>query len=351
MIIFYVVLILLALWKCKFSGKGFFTEESFSKDVTNSVKGIFIWLVFLRHFSDYVQYKTTIDLLGGIVNIVLGQMIVACFLFYSGFGVFESFKKKGAAYAKTMPKNRILKTLIHFDIALLLFLIIQVLFGKNLSFSRVILSLIGWESLGNSNWYIFVILLLYFITWLSFIYAKDNIIKAGIMTTILSFAMILFLYYTRTTYWYDTILCYVLGIWISIFKDKFLAFITKNNFVWTITAVISVVCLGLLRLSDFLIESELTYIIKIITAPVFCIVIITALTKVKISNKILAFSGENLFGIYILQRIPMILFKLLGLANYNIYLYFIICVLSTLGLATGFRCLTNKIDIFLFKQK
>lgn len=351
LIIFYIILILIALWKCKFSGESFFAEESFSKDVTNSVKGIFIWLVFLSHFSDYVQYKSTIDLMGARIVNLLGQMIVVCFLFYSGFGVFESFKKKGAEYAKTMPKNRILKTLAHFDIALVLFLIIQVIFGKNLSFSRVILSLIGWESLGNSNWYIFVILLLYLITWISFVYAKENIIKAGTIATFLSLITILFLYFTRPTYWYDTILCYVLGMWISIFKDKFLAFITKKNFVWIIASIMSIVIFSLLRIGDFLINTKLNYIIKLLTAPIFCMMIIILLTKFKISNKIVIFSGQNLFGIYILQRIPMILFKAFGLAEFNLYIYFVVCLVSTIALSIVFRYLTGKIDSVFFKTK
>jgi hypothetical protein len=351
LIIFYVVLILLALWKCKFSGKGFFTEESFSKDVTNSVKGIFIWLVFLRHFSDYFRSDSTIDLLGVIFSSILGQMIVACFLFYSGFGVFESFKKKGLEYAKTMPKNRILKTLVHFDIALMLFLIIQVIFGGKLSFSRIIFSLIGWESLGNSNWYIFVILLLYLVTCLSFICAKENINKAGITVTFSSLMIILFLYFTRPTYWYDTVLCYALGAWISIFKEKFLRFITKKNSLWIIVTATSIVIFSLLRIGDFLINTKLNYIIKLFTAPVFCLVIIILLTKFKISNKILVFSGENLFGIYMLQRIPMILFKAFGLAKFNLYIYFIVCLVSTIALSIVFRYLTSKIDSVFLKTK
>ena len=350
LIIFYGILLILTLWGCKFSGKKFFAEESFSKDVTNSVKGVFIWLVFLRHFPDYVRYKSILDVLGGAISGVLGQMIVACFLLYSGYGIFESFKKKGSVYVRSLPTNRILKTLIHFDIAVLLFLIIRIAIGKKIMLSQILFSFIGWKSIGNSNWYIFVILMLYLITWLSFNFAKDNIKKAGIWVTALSIVMVVAFYFTRSSWWYDTILCFVLGVWISIYKDKFLAFITKNNVIWAIAAVMSMASFGLLRGFNFFVSTNLIDIVNLLTAPVFCIMLIAFLTKVKISNRVLAFSGNYLFEIYILQRIPLMLFKTWGLAKFNMYLYFVVCVVFTVVLAVIFRFLTNKLDKIFLKN-
>ena len=233
MIIFYIILILLTFWGCKFSGKEFYKEDFLSKDSTLPVKGIFTWLVFFSHLPNYIKYTSAIDTYGRLVNTLLGQSIVAFILFCSGFGVFESFKKKGLSYARKMPKNRILKTLLHFDIAVLLFLIIQLLSGRPLSFLHIALSFTGWVSIGNSNWYIFVILALYLMTWLSFMFMKENIVKAGIMTTILSVALLILLGCTRLSFWYDTILCYILGIWVSVFKEKFIGLFTKKNSIWT----------------------------------------------------------------------------------------------------------------------
>ena len=83
MLLFYIALVLLALYKSQFAGKSFYTEEIFSRDVTDSIKGFFIWLVFLSHFSFYVTYTSVLDLSGKQINSILGQLIVACFLFYS----------------------------------------------------------------------------------------------------------------------------------------------------------------------------------------------------------------------------------------------------------------------------
>ncbi|MBQ3005861.1 MAG: acyltransferase family protein, partial [Clostridia bacterium] len=304
MLIFYSFLFALPFYKLKFAGKKFFTEDCLSRDVTDSVKGIFIWLVFLSHFASYVTYTSTVDLWGYKISQLLGQLIVACFFFYSGYGICEAYKKRGYSYIKAFPKNRILKTLLHFDIAVLLFLILKLILNQKISLKNTLLSFIGWESLGNSNWYIFVILALYLLTYLSFSIIKNNTLKATFSVTVLSVALIVFLYFTKSSYWYDTLLCYVLGMWISLFKDKILKLVTKNNIVWFLSAGTLFILFAVLYLIPY--NSGLFFFNTFLLAPVFCLLITIILIKLRISNKPLALSGQYLFEIYILQRIPMI---------------------------------------------
>lgn len=339
MLIFYIALFLLALWNIKFSGKNFFKEESFSRDVTDSIKGIFIWLVFFSHFKGYAKYTTPLDLAGKEISTFLGQLIVACFLFYSGYGVCEAIKKKGTSYVKSIPKKRVFSTLVKFDIAVLIYLLIAVLRGKTYELKTILLSLVGWESVGNSNWYIFVILGLYLITFVSFIIVRKNLPVAALLTTILTGAFVIFLYVEKQSWWYDTAACYALGIWVSVFKDKILSFITKNNITWSLCALLSLggFCATYLLPHKHLIGK----IIYLSVAPFFCLVIMVLLTKFRISNKVLIFSGQYLFEIYILQRIPMIILKDLKVSEFNIYVFFVLCVAITIPLALIYRKLTS----------
>ena len=49
------------------------------------------------------------------------------------------------------------------------------------SLSRILLSLIGWKSIGNSNWYMFDILLLYVLTYVAFkVTKKQDVYKRQI---------------------------------------------------------------------------------------------------------------------------------------------------------------------------
>ena len=55
----------------------------------------------------------------------------------------------GGQYVKKYPKNRILKTLINFDIAVLLYLLLNILIGKEYPISEIILSFTGVTGIGT----------------------------------------------------------------------------------------------------------------------------------------------------------------------------------------------------------
>lgn len=173
MTIFLLLIIIISLWQIKFpkpvlSG---INNNYLEISRTNSIKGIFILLVFLSHarnyISAYAEYSQ--NPLNGIYDIFqnhLGQGVVIMFLFYSGYGVMESIKKKGTNYINAIPKKRFAKTLINFDIAVIIFILLNLCLStlKNYTIPKVLLSFIGWESVGNSNWYIFAMLVMYLIT-------------------------------------------------------------------------------------------------------------------------------------------------------------------------------------------
>ena len=133
-------------------------DKYLSKDCCNFIKGIFILWVFVRHALPYTGRSLFVDNW-------MAQLIVAMFLFYSGFGVTESIKNKGEAYLNAMPKCRLLTTLVNFDIAVVVFAVVDLLIGHKFGLYQLALSFTGLDSIGNSNWYIFDILLCYALTW------------------------------------------------------------------------------------------------------------------------------------------------------------------------------------------
>ena len=89
------------------------------------------------------------------------------FLFYSGYGVMESIIQKGETYIDRFPRHRLLQTLLNFDVAVVCFFFLNLALGIPMSFKQVGFSMIGWESIGNSNWYVFVILYCYLVSFQS----------------------------------------------------------------------------------------------------------------------------------------------------------------------------------------
>ena len=147
-------------------------DKYLDRGICDSVKGLFILTVFYSHLMSYFHRKEIV--LGGpiipyldMVSGLLGQLIVVMFLFYSGYGVAYSITKKGSDYVASMPRKRLGHTLLNFMVAVAIFLVLQTaVLQKDFSFTHIILSFTGWESVGNSNWYIFVILLCYALNWL-----------------------------------------------------------------------------------------------------------------------------------------------------------------------------------------
>ena len=111
-------------------GNKFFNDYT-DLENTNNVKGIFVWMIFFRHSTSY--YYRDPNKISIIIDTPFEQNIVSLFLFYSGYGIYKSFLRKGHKYIKTLPiKSAILfkKT----QLILLLFLLNNKILGKIIYF-------------------------------------------------------------------------------------------------------------------------------------------------------------------------------------------------------------------------
>lgn len=339
MIIFYLLLGLLMVWRLRPNPKGFFSDY-LSFDTTNAVKGVFIALVFIKHATPYIfnsGYVFDDSLLSRaflFINLKVGQWIVAMFLFYSGYGIMESIKKKGVSYVCSVPRKRILTTLANFDIAVALFAIIALFLHKDYSLKTYLLSFTGWDSVGNSNWYIFVIMLCYLIAYLCFRVkgAHTYAAKAILCFSLLAIS-VLALSCVKPSWWYDTMLCFGFGILYSVWCNR-IEVILKRYY-WLFLPVV-LALLFLLDKSPYYLRGLVynTYCI------VFCLLVVMLTMKIRINNSVLIWAGKNLFPLYIYQRVPMvILSSICGGAFVSSYpvLYTFACLLITLLFAHFYK--------------
>lgn len=336
MIAFLILLFLVSLYKIKFTP---FNENYMSRESTTSIKGIFIIMVFLSHVRGYITLPEN-SKYAMILNLI-GQLMVAMFFFYSGYGVLESYKNK-PGYAEKFLKNRFLKTLLHFDIAVFMFLIIAVIFGEQYPAKYYALCWVGWESIGNSNWFVFVILALYLLTWLCFLVSdKEHLLRFCVLQTILALCLVAFLRTSgKQLHWYDTAMCYPAGIWFSFFKDRIDKALSKKAVYYSVLAVLVPVFFCLYKT-----EGMLYYCL---CAAEFSLIVVAVTMKIQIGNGILSWFGNHLFEIYILQRIPMFLLGKTGLGTP--VLFTTICLIATVLIAAAFKKLLSCIDEKLFSK-
>ena len=193
MIFFLLILLIFILYKSKLHIKNFNLNYT-DIDQTKSINAIFVIIVFLAHVSTYINLN---DIWYNQYYIFfrnyLAQLIVTTFLFISGFGIMESIKSKKEKYINSIPRKRILNTFINFAIAIVLFIISNQIIGDYHNLKDIFIAFTGWISIGNSNWYIFDILMLYTFTWISFRIFENNNLKGIFATLILSIIFIVFL--------------------------------------------------------------------------------------------------------------------------------------------------------------
>lgn len=328
----------------KFYGKEF-NKEYLYKENTTCINGIFLLFVFYRHINTYMPYQESKDFMMMYMNTWLVQFIVTTFLFYSGYGVFESIKAKKKKYIDSIPKNRILKTLLHFAIIVLVYALLNAILGSKNSIAEIIIAMTGWESIGNSNWYILGIILLYGSTYIAFSIFDKNNKKAVTLNWILVGIIIICLASFKGnnhSYYYDTLLCYPLGLTYSLLKEKIEKIMYDNKKYSMIFLVLTITLFALRRIIN---QNIFLYSLGSIN---FVLIIIMITMKFRINNPIIKWLGNNLFYLYILQRIPMIIFRHLGYASTHAYRFVIICIVSTIMLTLIFKKIIEIIDKIIF---
>lgn len=308
-----------------------------SREMTASINGYFLTTVFMTHLIQYTAASTygALDLMYLDANRALGQLIVAMFLFYSGFGVMESIRRKDK-YIMSFPKRRLLPFFVNFEIAALLYLLVSCMMGKIPSALYVIKGLFAWESFGNSNWYVFAILYLYVATYLVFrirefpVFQKVPMWLAVFGVVFLSGVYVLWMRHEgKGGWWYDTIFCYSAGMLFALCRSSVERWFASKK--GNLCYVASLVLTGLIFYFFYVRRMEHKTYFEIISVT-FALIIVLLTMKFRASNRIYTYIGRNLFCFYIYQRIPMILLKD-SLGAYNPTIYLLVCAALTMAIS------------------
>lgn len=341
MLFYLLILAGICLYKLKVAD---YRATYMSPEQTTSVKGIFVAIILLSHMQPYMSPQLLWDDIALRILREIGQLMVTVFFFYSGYGVLSSAGKK-ENYGKTFFRNRLCKTWLHFAIAVCCYLMLPLILGNRYGLWEYLLSFTGWTSLGNSNWFVFVMLALYAITWGGLLLTqklpkKTAVFALAAVVTALSYGLWKLLPMAgKPAYWYNTLFCYAAGMWFFLGKPLFDKLIGK----WYLRIGVWVACLAVFYVL-YKIPGVKAYSLY---ACVFCLLVVLVTTNVRMDNPILRWLGKNTFTIYIFQRIPMLIFASLGWTQYNI-LFMIATIAVAMVLAEAFSRIYNRLDRTLF---
>ena len=298
--IYFFFLIFLSIINIGLKGNNNFYNDYMDLKYTNPLKGIFVWLIILRHYYTYIKNKNYLYIK---ILQYLGQKIVSLFLFYSGYGIYESLTKKGKNYAKTLPKKAFI-LFIKFQISIFIFFLSNLILGIKLKISRYFLSMIFISAVGNSNWFAFTIITFYLYSYFSFVFIKKETLFLGLLflnvIIIIHIYLVYNYFYPKLFYPIDNSLCFILGFYYSLIRqyiDKLL--MKDDSYYFTIISSIIVIYFYF-YINKF---KGLLYILMI--NCFFCFIVIFISMKIRFNNEFLIFLNSHSFSIYLLQRVIM----------------------------------------------
>ena len=339
MTIFLLLLIFLIISSLEFAPAGQFQREYLSKNSANAVKGIFVILILFSHYTQYVSLGGVYDDAYLILRKHLNQMVVVMFWFYSGFGIMRSVQTKGDSYIHPGLLRRFRKVWLQFAAAVTLFLITGLCLGKQFEWKHLLLSYIGWDSIGNSNWYIFDTLAAYLLLYLSFMalrFVKNRRVReyggCGIFTVLILLFVWILMAQGRSGYWYNTVFILPVGCWYALLQDRIEKIVMKNDFLYLLCVIANTV----IYFISF--QGRWEYGIEMYTvwACSFTAMVVLFTMKCAVSSTFLSRFGQHVFSVYILQRIPMMVLDRLGMAQEHKYMFLILSFLLTVLMAMVF---------------
>lgn len=334
---------LFILLKTRFiTDKNAFNGNYLNKSYTTQINGFFVFVIIMNHYAASVSSFYSFDRLYILIQHI-NQCVVVPFLFYSGYGIFEQYLKYGNDYLKKLLTKKIPYCLFLFDIFTIIHILISILTHQNINFNfvQLLLLLIGYNNIGNLNWYLFYILLNYLFTIFLFSFKFKQTIKIiGIFLLNIVYIFIMWNLKNEEYWFYATSVIFPLGMLYSYKKDIINKFINKHYYIslcfslffYFVSALFTKIYIKNFGIAFNLISIFFMFFILILSKKLF------------ISSKFLKFLGNNIFIIYNIQMIPLYLLKCIGYdINSHNYLFILpLFLIYVFGSACIFDYLKNR---------
>lgn len=314
-----ILLIISILYKINIHGKGEYNENILDKQYTDCIKGITIIVIVIHHLSQRISNPGLIYFFSD-----TGYLCVSLFFFYSGYGLIVS-KIKNPDYLKLFWHKRLFRVMIPFVLVNIVCLILyHLVLGKIFSITDVIFNIIGISLFDSVMWYVICVVIFYGMFYIAFKLFDEN--KALVAIFVFSVIYILICYkFKMGIWWFDTALCFPLGIASGKYKNKLLKILrSKYHYILLISL------LGLIVFH----YKKVHIWNNMLTSIFFLILVMSILCKVSIKNKILQTMGNVSFEIYLLHiKIYTIYTNYFDIKyGINFIIYFVLSIVTAIAL-------------------
>ena len=308
-------------------------KEYLSKNQTTALKGMLALCVLLCHVvpaSGVFQGSILSPLFGS-----LGYLSVAVFFFLSGYGIAVQYQAKKEYYLKTFLKNRVASIYCLTLFLTILYGVFRILVGVRFSLFEILQSLLIGNTIVSNGWYLQIVLLFYILWYLTTKHIKDEQARyAALCVAVLLYMLIGMLFLAH--FWFQSSLGFLLGVFWQRNKqrlDNWLFFSRKRVFAVLSITVIAFCITYLLASKGFIPHKAISAIFRSVmsclSAALFVVLVLMFnMLFGKVFNcNALQFVGKLSMEIYVLQGIPLHIFKTGKLSIGNGWLY-IVCVIA-----------------------
>ncbi len=341
-----IALLLLLVLGCKKAPMGTFHDDALSLGNAKALQGFCAMAIVLHHISQRFAYDLNrpVPCWGWILN--GGVFLTAFFFFFSGYGLLLSYQSK-ENYLHNFLKKRLTTVLVPFYIAELLFLLISFVADGPFSLAETLLYATGIVLSNAHLWYIVEICVLYVAFYKIFRRSKST--KRSVLYMLLFvLALICFSvllghdfghgHWFMGEWWFNTVLCFPLGMLIALYWKPILAFVKKH---YVLCLAISILLFIGLHFASAYMQATRGYYTEtstsrgtgdkfltlLLQAPevVLCVVTVLLLSlKLRFCNQALRFIGSFALELYVSHNI-FVYFLLYLFPRLSPFLYALIC--------------------------
>lgn len=302
--LFVITLLVLPFIGMEISKDGYFSDY-LRPQQTNQYKAFFAFVVILHHLAQRTQTGVLFPFFNKI-----GYLAVGMFFFISGYGLMFQYIKKKEQYIDHFLSHRLLKVLIPYFIAMVLYYLAYKIIGLDISIKSALQSFLTQRPYVSFSWYILATIFFYLI-----FYVSAKIFKEHYMFMIVMIAAGLVLYgfichsLGHGTWWYNTCTCFLLGIVWGRYNKVITQWLQRK---WMISILFSLVGFILFfQLSQKTNISGLWYHLftHYVSSAFFCITLAFAGMKVRLNSKILQFISKISYEMYLLHGLAILFLR------------------------------------------
>ena len=326
LMIFPTGIIFVLLFCSKISKKGVFSEDAWSLGQAKAMQAVAALMIILHHsvqtISNYgADPKGPITIWNS-----FGILFTSIFFFFSGFGLYKSYKTK-EGYLDSFFRKRMPKILIPFMVTNILYLC-SVSYGRIYETRHVFTSLFGVTLLNNNAWFIVELIILYIAFYFCFKKSKTErsaLVKLTVFTVLLV-GLSLFLCHDTSTvnghwfmgeWWYNTTLIFILGIFIAKYEERARKIMTEKYKI--LLPIVTVLFIGWFILEEFVLynfgynqewkyhpgypEKFISLAVQTVLCVIFILLICLINLKVCFNNRMLTFLGGVSLELYLIHGV------------------------------------------------